>query len=582
MWKTVASFTGILVLATLLLDSKPKFDHHSLRHRNNVKRQETGSVVVTDIPDYILVSPDFVALAPTAPGGLSVNGINNMLCLANRLRYDQGIKPLALDAQLVRFAQSRAEFLSSIHAIITNNNIVGMNDPLPYNNTVWSVVTENLVHTQNNPTFAYWEIQGNKEAASNLANPDFMYFGAGHYDGYFVQVFGKPVKPTTTTDMFPLCTANQTFFNWVYPNGSPDKPVDKSNIVKTAYPYAEIEKISPLYYSTTNEDHDNGRTNDIKYYFTPKLGNVPHLKSLEIIDSVAPADSKTPYAAIASSGEQGMTEDELNLLVCLINARRYESCLPPVALHPQLIAAAQAHSYEMNFGQNMSHYGAMGSVGQRIKRRGFSFRNAGENVVANTHEVYAGHVTFMQSQGHLNNIINPKYTFIGGGRSGQFWTVNFANYMNDSMTPDPMTLPLCPGNATNIAIAFPNGLPSEPKLEKTACGNTVATSIVPPPYIQEQRTRTDEAAVPTSSVAQLANSEIIAPTATISGVVYVTVVDVVTSYVEEGFVPPSQSVDGSGVDMSSLTISGAESSIVPTYKTHSSTLLSRPVVIISA
>ncbi|KAJ2035857.1 hypothetical protein GGI08_008708, partial [Coemansia sp. S2] len=65
-----------------------------------------------------------------------------------------------------------------------------------------------------------------------------------------------------------------------------------------------------------------------------------------------------------------------------------------------------------------------------------------------------------------------------------FWAVNFATLADNSQNPDPKNVPLCPGNATAIAIAFPNGLPSAPKLEANACGNTQATPVKRPPYFE--------------------------------------------------------------------------------------------------
>ncbi|KAJ2783050.1 hypothetical protein GGI15_002723 [Coemansia interrupta] len=456
------------------------------------------------IPDYVMVSPDHVALAPSGPQGLNANALNNMLCLTNRFRYDLGLSSLALDAQLIRYAQERAQELSYNKANITNNQVVGQIAPISFNTTYWADVSENLLQTTNNPTFAYWEIQQNEDMAANLASQDYMFFGAGLYNGYYVQAFGAPASSDNfNQNLFPACPANQTFYNWVYPNGMSSPPKDKSQLLNTAYPYDAIAKISPNYYIDRNPYYDNGRTNDTRYYFTPELGNVPFLKSLAVSDIVAGANTSTPYAATADSGEQGMTKDELNLMTCLINARRYKSCLPPVALNSQLIAAAQAHSYEMNVALNMSHYGASGWPGDRIKRRGFIFGSVGENVVANTHDVYGAHVTFSQSQGHLNNILGAGYTFIGAGRSGQFWTVEFANYLDKSISPDPASFPLCPGNETAIAIAFPDGLPAQPKLDATACGNTEATSVVAPPYIQSQYSlaSVEATAQPTSSAA---------------------------------------------------------------------------------
>ncbi|KAI8320039.1 hypothetical protein GQ54DRAFT_250891, partial [Martensiomyces pterosporus] len=116
-------------------------------------------------------------------------------------------------------------------------------------------------------------------------------------------------------------------------------------------------------------------------------------------------------------------------MACLINARRYASCLPPLALHPKLIASAQAQSYMMNRALNMSHFSSGGPEAQRVKRRGFVFSTLGENVGSNLHNVVDAHGAFSESQGHLNNILGVGYAFFGVGRSGQYWTVDFSTPM---------------------------------------------------------------------------------------------------------------------------------------------------------
>ncbi|KAJ2099002.1 hypothetical protein GGI16_004128 [Coemansia sp. S142-1] len=461
------------------VESKVGDLHTTLARRGNADPKGFFSTQ-SDIPDYVLVSPDLVALGPSGPAGLSSSGLNNMMCLTNRYRYDLSLPPMALDAQLVKFAQARAEFFDKNGVNITNNVVVGMDDPPVFDTTVWKDVTQNLLYTTNNPTFATWQFQGSGISNSNMRNKDAIYFGAGKSGNYYVQAFGVPAKPISMDrSLFPQCTANQSFSSWVYPNGAPNPPTEKSSNFLKAFPYDLYKRTSPILYVPEKPGYDDGRVQSPKYYFIPEEGSVPYLKSLEIPNNVSPS-----YVATGGSGEQGMTMDELNLMVCLINSRRYDSCLPPLALHPKLIAAAQAHSYGMNRALNMSHWGDMGPPGQRVARRGFQFSSIGENIVAFTHDVYSGFVTFSQSQGHLNNILGTGYKYVGGGRSGQFWAVNFATLADNSQNPDPKNVPLCPGNATAIAIAFPNGLPSAPKLEANACGNTQATPVKRPPYFE--------------------------------------------------------------------------------------------------
>ncbi|KAJ2335813.1 hypothetical protein GGI00_001171 [Coemansia sp. RSA 2681] len=510
----------------LTVESKVGTGHTALTRREN--NDPNGFFrTQSDIPDYVLVSPDLVALGPSGPAGLSSAGLNNMMCLANRYRYDASLPPMALDAQLVKFAQARAEYFDKGGIAIANNLVVGIEDPPVFDTKVWKNVAQNLLYTTNNPTFAMWEFQGSNASSANIRNKDAVYFGAGKSGNYYVQAFGVPAKAISMDrSLFPQCTANQTFSSWVYPNGSPNPPSDKSNIVLKAFPYDLYQRTSPIKYVPEAPGYDTGRVNTTKYYFTPEEGSVPFLKNLAIPENVSPANSEKPYVATEGSGEQGMTKDELNLMVCLINSRRYDSCLPPLALHPKLIAAAQAHSYGMNRALNMSHWSEMGPPTQRVARRGFQFSSIGENIVAFTHDVYGGFVTFSQSQGHLDNILGAGYKYVGGGRSGQFWAVNFATLADNTQNPDPKNVPLCPGNATAIAIAFPNGLPAAPKLSATACGNTQATPVKRPPYF-ETANKGGSQPTPTQPF-------IFTPPApsSISGATYTTVTVDVTVYVD--------------------------------------------------
>ncbi|KAJ2419720.1 hypothetical protein GGF47_004567 [Coemansia sp. RSA 2524] len=69
--------------------------------------------------------------------------------------------------------------------------------------------------------------------------------------------------------------------------------------------------------------------------------------------------------------------------------------------------------------------------------------------------------------------------------------------MDKATTPALSSLPLCPGSDIDIGIAFPSGLPDQPKLEPTACGGTEATTITTPPEIQTLLNQLDDE--PTSS-----------------------------------------------------------------------------------
>ncbi|KAJ2443362.1 hypothetical protein IWW46_002567, partial [Coemansia sp. RSA 2440] len=330
------SASALLVLLVVFSEHYASFRITS----NSFSRRQTQTPTA-DIPDYILVSPDNVALAGISPDGLDANDINNVMCLINRMRYDNKLPALALEAQLVRHAQARAELLSKDKIQVDNNAIVGDIDSLSFNSSVWADVKENIVISTQNPTFAYWQVQQNEAALAQLTSASFVNFGIGYYNGYYVQALGVPIQAPEVVLPISWCPSNETFWKWVFPNDTPDERIDSgSELVGKAFPYEQFADAN-AYYNPQYPVDKNGLTTDPSYYFTPPEGSVPFLQDLSIIDSVAAGDSEKPYAAIADAGERGMTAAELNLMVCLINARRYSSCLPPVALHSQLIAAAQ-------------------------------------------------------------------------------------------------------------------------------------------------------------------------------------------------------------------------------------------------
>ena len=113
----------------------------------------------------------------------------------------------------------------------------------------------------------------------------------------------------------------------------------------------------------------------------------------------------------------------------LVNRERGQGGLSPLRLHSQLNAAAQAHSNDMAKHNFMSHTGSDGSSPfDRIRRYGYNYQRAAENVAAgysSAQDVMRG---WMNSSGHRANILNPHYRDIGIGyaRSNKpYWTQTF-------------------------------------------------------------------------------------------------------------------------------------------------------------
>lgn len=138
-----------------------------------------------------------------------------------------------------------------------------------------------------------------------------------------------------------------------------------------------------------------------------------------------------------------MTTQEINDFILVINDYRARgaSCgtegvfgaQPPLTWNQKLARAAQAHSddqYEMN---QMTHTGSdNSSLGDRIKRQGYAFTAARENVASG----YFAHVeqlanAWMNSDGHCANMMAGNVNELGiaatrADSGSGFWTLKLA------------------------------------------------------------------------------------------------------------------------------------------------------------
>lgn len=123
-------------------------------------------------------------------------------------------------------------------------------------------------------------------------------------------------------------------------------------------------------------------------------------------------------------------------ILSLVNAYRAKACLcgsnsfaaaPPVKLNAKLMAAAKAHSDDMQRRNQMTHYGKNGeSPTQRLAKVGYQWRIWAENVAMGQPNEESVVKAWMESPGHCANIMNPQATEIGVARTGQYWTILLA------------------------------------------------------------------------------------------------------------------------------------------------------------
>lgn len=115
-----------------------------------------------------------------------------------------------------------------------------------------------------------------------------------------------------------------------------------------------------------------------------------------------------------------------NQVFQLTNTERSRFGLRPLRFSCRLYEAAKIHTIDMARNRRMSHTGSDGSrLGDRVNRVGYPYSRVGENVAYGQRTPEAVVRSWMNSQGHRQNILNPNFTEIGVAHSHQYWTQVF-------------------------------------------------------------------------------------------------------------------------------------------------------------
>ena len=124
------------------------------------------------------------------------------------------------------------------------------------------------------------------------------------------------------------------------------------------------------------------------------------------------------------------SSDVVERVVEAHNLERARRKLPPLSVSPELEAASMAHALDMADRRKMAHKGGDGSSPfDRMKREGYAFRAAGENVAYGFDDVESVMGGWMRSPGHRRNILG-QFAEIGVGRAiardgASYWCVTF-------------------------------------------------------------------------------------------------------------------------------------------------------------
>ena len=100
-----------------------------------------------------------------------------------------------------------------------------------------------------------------------------------------------------------------------------------------------------------------------------------------------------------------------------IRSLRASHGLPPLERDPALDAVAEGHSREMARTQTFAHVlPGDGTLGDRLGKRGYAYRSAGENIGLSA-DAASAHDAIVGSPAHLANLLDPRHRRLGLGET---------------------------------------------------------------------------------------------------------------------------------------------------------------------
>lgn len=126
-------------------------------------------------------------------------------------------------------------------------------------------------------------------------------------------------------------------------------------------------------------------------------------------------------------------QQEAEEMLALVNNLRADNGIAPVTLNAELNLAAFNHSYDMASNNYFSHTGLNGSTfSERVTLSGYTGSPRGENIAAGNSLVVNTFNQWVNSSGHLNNMLNSNADEMGIGHASysgstytHYWTQIF-------------------------------------------------------------------------------------------------------------------------------------------------------------
>lgn len=125
----------------------------------------------------------------------------------------------------------------------------------------------------------------------------------------------------------------------------------------------------------------------------------------------------TPTTPGPSPEQSNNLSQQEQQVLDLINAQRAKKNLSPLVADAELMKVAKVKADDMTKNNYFSHYSpTYGSPFDMMRQFGISFRAAAENIAGNS-TIEGAVNSWMNSEGHRNNILNSNYNYTGIGIS---------------------------------------------------------------------------------------------------------------------------------------------------------------------
>lgn len=140
-------------------------------------------------------------------------------------------------------------------------------------------------------------------------------------------------------------------------------------------------------------------------------------------------ETSTPSTKPSQPSEPAGTTEQSNFaseVVTLVNKERANAGLKPLTVHAKLTTVALDKAKDMSNNNYFSHTSPThGSPFDMMKAYGISYGYAGENIAKGQRTPQEVMNSWMNSQGHRENILSPNFTMIGVGYYNGYWVQEF-------------------------------------------------------------------------------------------------------------------------------------------------------------